>query len=537
MAVAVLVGAAGAANAAIVSWSTNMIVNTLYTWNNAAFWDAGVPVAGDDVFMTNAIAGSRTIQNDVLSINLANFTMNWNSANTGTFNLSGAAGTTNYFAVTGTTIIGNNAVFNLNPNSSNGGAFMTNNNLYLVGNSQMRLATEARGQTVVVTGSFSNSPTSLFLSAGRNDGRLVFTTPQAVTNNGTMEFLATATGASSLPQISIAETNKLINKGTVRAFMSSGATTQVNPALTLFSEFDNQGTLIATNNSNGRVTLRVVGRSGSAVTNSGRWVLVGVGSRAQNVIALGNFVNRGSLTFEVAGSIATNLFTLSEAGAVFRNDLHGQFTVLGGTNAVLADRIVNAGTNTIQTLSALFLYNSAGTATNVLENAGRLQVDGRLLARTVTNQSGGVISGNGTIVANILSLSGSYIVPGSSIGTNSVTGNVSIGDGATLQIELGSNPGENDLLAITGGLTLGATSILDLSGGVASLVYTVATFNASSLVGTFGTVTPGYSVTYNNSGGVITVELLNLVPEPGTAILLAGGLLGLWLHRRNKKYH
>lgn len=518
-------GLANPTSAAPVSWSTNMANAGSYNWGNSIFWDAGVPLDGDDAFMTNAITASRIITNGALSINLANFTMNWNSANTGTFNLSGAANTTNYFVVTGTTIIGSNAVFALNPSSTDGGAFMTNNNLYLISNGQIRLGIDARGQTVVVTGSFSNSPTSLFQSVHRNDGRLVFTTDQPVTNRGNFVFSSTATGASSLPQVSIAGTNKLVNTGTVQAIYVSTASTQVNPALTLISEFDNFGTVIVTNMNNNRLTLRVVGRSGSSVTNAGTWIMVGVTNRAQTTITLGGFVNRGRLTLESANPVSaavTNLFTLSEVGATFRNDVGGQLAVLGGANALRADRIINDGTNSIASSGTLFYQTRTGAA-NVFENAGELRVDGTVVATAITNQSGGVIQGNGKIVANIFSLSGSYIAPGNSIGTNSVTGNVTIGDGATLRIELGSSAGENDLLAITGGLTLGATSILDLSGGALSLVYTVATFNAGSLVGTFGTVTPGYLVTYGDD--YISV----IIPEPSTWVLVGAGVLGMVL--------
>ncbi|MCS7048460.1 MAG: hypothetical protein NZ483_04090 [Verrucomicrobiae bacterium] len=493
--------------------------------------------------MTNAVVGTdKAITNDFASITLANFTMSWASGARNVFRPPGTAGLTNYFVVTNDTVIGNAAIFALLPSPTHGGSYMTNNNLYLIGNGQLNLGGEARGQTVVVTGSFSNSPSSQIFTFNRNDGRLVFAQNSPVTNRGTITFFATGADNTAFPQIAVGGgSNDLINFGTITNGYTAAANTQPRAALTLISGLVNHGAIFSSNVANPRVSLRVIGRTDSAVTNFGTWTIVGVTSNAHVVIEQGGFVNQGVLRSMLSGT--TNLFVLSGSNAVtaavFSNAVPGSLEVSGGNLAVRASRIINAGTNFISNTGTLLVQTTTGTP-QVLENSGLLRVNGTLVASSITNQTGGRIEGTGTLSANVLATSGSTWAPGLSIGTQTVTGNVTFANGATFEVELSLLDSTSDRLDIIGGLTLQPNSILSLSGGLVGNVYTVATFTANSLVGTFGVVTPNYVVTYNNAGGFILVGL-NLVPEPSTALLWGTGLTVLgwrWRKRmRNSKQH
>jgi len=88
--------------------------------------------------------------------------------------------------------------------------------------------------------------------------------------------------------------------------------------------------------------------------------------------------------------------------------------------------------------------------------------------------------------------------------------------------------GQNDLLAVSSNLTLDANSILNISGGAVGNIYTVAT--AFALSGTFGTTTPGYTVTYDPTD--ITIQV---VPEPSTLLLVGIGIAGLVAYQRRKR--
>jgi fibronectin-binding autotransporter adhesin len=162
--------------------------------------------------------------------------------------------------------------------------------------------------------------------------------------------------------------------------------------------------------------------------------------------------------------------------------------------------------------------------TNV--NAGTLLVNGTHTGGgTYSVASGGTLGGTGAIGSAIVVDAGGVLAPGASVGTLSVAGNVSI-DG-TLAIEVsGANI---DLLSITGGLTLGAASVLDIQGDLATAVaHVIATYDPGSLVGTFGDATAatmhGYNVVYENSqitldeldgdanhDGVVNIFDINLV--------------------------
>jgi hypothetical protein len=96
------------------------------------------------------------------------------------------------------------------------------------------------------------------------------------------------------------------------------------------------------------------------------------------------------------------------------------------------------------------------------------------------------------------------------------------GNGAVLQLDLG---GDSNGVALSN-LTLDANCILSLSGGAVGNVYTVLTANAFS--GTFGQVTPGYTVNYSPS--LITVQP---VPEPATFLLAVVGLVGVLALRQH----
>jgi autotransporter-associated beta strand protein len=134
----------------------------------------------------------------------------------------------------------------------------------------------------------------------------------------------------------------------------------------------------------------------------------------------------------------------------------------------------------------------------------------------ITVFSGGTLGGTGSVGA-VSVQGGGVLGAGNSVGTMSFVGDVEI---------LGSLAVENagaaaDLLAVTGHLTLGAGSVLDLLGTLDGLSsYTILTFTGTR-TGTFGDVSDvtvqGYQVDYNANDVTLTV-----IPEPATL-----GLLGL----------
>jgi len=134
------------------------------------------------------------------------------------------------------------------------------------------------------------------------------------------------------------------------------------------------------------------------------------------------------------------------------------------------------------------------------------------------------------VTGNDTTITGTYTLTAgtASVGATrvlSVTGNTQANGTFSTQIT-GTNIGK---MAITGGLTLGATSVLDIQGNLATAItHVIATYNPGSLVGMFGNAldatSNGYNVIYENSqiildeldgdanhDGVVNIFDINLV--------------------------
>jgi autotransporter-associated beta strand protein len=164
---------------------------------------------------------------------------------------------------------------------------------------------------------------------------------------------------------------------------------------------------------------------------------------------------------------------------------------------------------------------------DTLIEAGVLSVTGSITSDVMVDPAAKLM-GTGSITGNVAADAGSNVAPGTSIGTLSVTGDVTLG--GTLDVEYDSDSEEIDLLTVSGNLNLtgGTLSFSDLGGGTLDLpVYVFATYdtmagNPAAEVG----VPTGYTVDYDYQGNSIA-----LVPEPSALvllILLGGTMLAGW---------
>lgn len=230
---------------------------------------------------------------------------------------------------------------------------------------------------------------------------------------------------------------------------------------------------------------------GATTLNGAHTVSVANNGTGSGTVLFGAVGGTGSLTKEGAGTLI-----LSAGG-----------TYTGPTT-------VNAGT--------LLLTNTTGSATgtgNVLVSAGTL-------------------GGTGTASGAVTIAQGASITPGLSIGTLT-TGNLTL-NGRYLA-EVSNAPNAADRINVTGSVTLGSTSVLELPAAntydpaSANTVYTLATYSGT-LSGQFGTtigVPSGYFIQY----GTVIVGAITLspVPEPAHILLIAAGVGGLLRWRRGKK--
>ncbi|TAL05279.1 MAG: hypothetical protein EPO07_03785, partial [Verrucomicrobia bacterium] len=164
-------------------------------------------------------------------------------------------------------------------------------------------------------------------------------------------------------------------------------------------------------------------------------VALTVGGNGQSTTYSGVLSSSGSLTKTGAGTL-----TLSGANSFSGTTTIGQGTLaLSGSGALASSTIdVQFGTT----------FDVSGVS--------------------FTLGSGKTIKGNGTIVGNVTDSSGSTITPGASVGLLTVSGNLNLAGGDTLQYEFAT--GTNDQIVVTGDLTPSGTTTINLatlpSGGL-----------------------------------------------------------------------
>ncbi len=178
-------------------------------------------------------------------------------------------------------------------------------------------------------------------------------------------------------------------------------------------------------------------------------------------------------------------------------------------------------------------YTSYG-GTYYCENDYAVHADpqGRIIANTIYVRDGGRVAGDGRLHGH----GGGVIVqdgtlsPGFSIGTLNITGDLTLGSDAVLDIEFGEDGVSCDIIAVDGDLTLDGT--LNVNGGVLGSTYTFMTYTGSLTNPDFildVTGLPPYVGRYAITAGDGQVTFM-AIPEPATAAWL--GLAGLALLRR-----
>ncbi len=341
---------------------------------------------------------------------------------------------------------------------------------------------------------------------------LIIDTNATFGTSGNVNFNLRAGGAGTLI-LSNASANSGFSTFLVGLSVGGPTNGESNAGTIQFNPINNQ--LVSINY--GQVAAFTNGTLGTVVMNgSGTGAFVGNFGNGNRT-----FLNSGSL-FARAGTLRIDSRDAFSKGG-FQNTSTGYIEVDTGATLELR-RTTNAWVNgpTVTNQGTVFMNGGTMLALDLDQSGNALRTN---VNRVIANL--GTFEGTGTLSGTLSNLSGSFLAPGLGFGTLNIGGNVGLGSNSTLSIELGLLPGQNDLLNVGSNLTVNANSILDLAGGAVGNVYTVAT--AFAVSGTFGTVTPDYTVTYNPTD--ITVQF---IPEPSTVLLVASGLVGLAGLRRRR---
>lgn len=248
-------------------------------------------------------------------------------------------------------------------------------------------------------------------------------------------------------------------------------------------------------------------------------------------------MNSGAATVEVVNAAASLDFT-SVGGT--RN---GAFTKSGAGAMTVAGNF-SGGASISVTGGSLRLTGSGNnhSGTTTVSNGGALVIDG-------THTGGGLYSindnsklkGVGSIGADVNIGSNATLLPGNSIGTLTVNGNLTLG--GTYEWEVQSGTSNADLVNVAGNLNLSGSNLnlVELGTIQGGQKFTLFGYTGT-LAGTFanmGSYAAQWTINYAdgsaglNGGSGSQFVTLTAVPEP-TALLLVAGAVGIGLVRRRR---
>lgn len=228
--------------------------------------------------------------------------------------------------------------------------------------------------------------------------------------------------------------------------------------------------------------------------------------------SIGSASGTSNFSISLSGTGAT-LSGIDRATAASRT-LDVYATLDGTGNITVSGGLVNLrGTNTLTGLTSIAAGGTAALLGTSASSSG-FRVNGTLDLSSKTSGftfgSGQTVSGTGliTIGSGVTVTSNGIWAPGNSIGSNSVTGNLTLS--GTSQFELGtpgsstSSPGNSDFTAVSGTLTLGGNlQLIDNAGAnalgsAAGGVYRLFTYG-NAVSGSFASVTTNPTPTTRTS--------------------------------------
>jgi autotransporter-associated beta strand protein len=396
------------------------------------------------------------------------------------------------------------------------------------------------GGTTVSAGTLQGNTTSL-QGAITDNASLIFNqfSPGAFSSiiSGSGKMVKTGVGSLDLTASNLYSGGTTINAGTlaigaVNALLPAGSVAVNSPGGLVLTTFNQTITGLS---GNGQITLGVSGAPALTVsvpasttntfsgpiTSSGSLSKTGLGTlvlTGTDSYSGGTTVTAGTLqghTLSLQGQITNN------ATLIFDQSFSGTFagSLLG------AGALNKSGSGTVT-------FNGSQTEGSTAINAGKILVasGGTLVSPTVTVGSGAELGGSGTIQGSVAS-SGN-VRPGSSVGTLTIVGNYTQNPGSTFTAEV--NPSTASLLAVTGTVSLGATSNLVVipDPGVygPGTLYTIITSGTPPITGSFSSVTIMHdffsndSVIYNPGSVQIVLGVLppsNIIPGGNAGAIAA----------------
>jgi hypothetical protein len=253
-------------------------------------------------------------------------------------------------------------------------------------------------------------------------------------------------------------------------------------------------------------------------------------------IGTATFAGSGTITNETGGVVTVNHDVSRTIGVDFVN--RGNFERMGGpatTTFSAAASFTNEGNVKVTDGTLVFGGGYTQTAGTLLLAGG--SVTGNLAI------SGGSLAGSGPITGNVSVTSGA-ISPGSSAGTLTVNGNLTLGGDADLVFEIGGLGALSDALVINGTVPLSLETsdlvlqlinaflpaasdtfaIMDTQAAITGLFANVSNGQRLEVAGGIGSFQVNYGVGSAFDPDKVVLSNFVAIPEPGTLGLIIGGL-------------
>ncbi|MBV9589553.1 MAG: FG-GAP repeat protein [Hyphomicrobiales bacterium] len=375
----------------------------------------------------------------------------------------------------------------------NGSAKVTNNGAISGGGYGVALG---GGGSVTNTSSITGGEDAVRISGG------VGTISNSGTLTGTFDDTI---GLFSGGSVTNASGATITSSGTAGAaiYASSGGATNVNNSGNISATFHAiviEGGGTVTNNAGATITGQNTGvffkNVAGTVNNAGN--ISGTGTNGTGVYLM----NNGSITNTSTGTISGLFFgafleggagTISNSGSISGSNYDGIVLGLGGTVTNLAGGHINGGSTGVYVK-----YRAAGTVTNSgsISETGTSSTGVDLAGGgTLTNNAGGSITGgaNGVFVG-----SSSTLATIAMIGTISNAGNISGGKYDGIDLSKGGS-----VTNLSGGTITGVSNGVYVNTGASGNVTNAGNINSTGTAGAGVDLGGGGSVT-NNAGGVIT---------------------------------